>query len=249
MKFAYLFVAAACLAGLFSAPTQAAVVLSSTRAIYPVKEREITVKLTNDDQSQPRVIQAWVDDDDWQGTPDKIEVPFTVTPPVFRMEAGKSQALRIVYTRENYKGRPLANDKESVFWLNVLAVPPTVTSTENTLQFAFRTRIKLFFRPENLAGKPEDAVSALQWRWRADAAKPTLEVRNPSAYHVSFGSIALTAEGQEIHSDDTPMLGPGGVQEIAFKGLRKTLAAGANIRFTTVNDYGSVEEHTAVIQP
>ncbi|WP_211454714.1 fimbrial biogenesis chaperone [Collimonas antrihumi] len=115
---------AVCLTGLLSAPAQADIVFSKTRAIYPMQEREITVTLSNENATAPRLMQAWIDDGDINGAPEQIDVPFTLTPPVFRMEAGKSQALRVVYAREDGKGKALPKDKESVFWLNVLAVPP-----------------------------------------------------------------------------------------------------------------------------
>ena len=46
-------------------------------------------------------------------------MPFTMVPPLFRLDPKKGQMLRIVYTQE-----PLATDKETLFWLNVLEVPP-----------------------------------------------------------------------------------------------------------------------------
>ncbi|MGP4131767.1 fimbria/pilus periplasmic chaperone [Pantoea tagorei] len=111
-----------------------------TRVVYPAAEKEITVRLDNRGD-QPALVQAWIDDGDPNQPVDKINVPFVMLPPVFRMEANKGQTLRIVYT-----GSDLPVDKESIFWLNVLDIPPKDKSriNKNQLQMAIRSRIKLF---------------------------------------------------------------------------------------------------------
>jgi chaperone protein EcpD len=96
----------------------ASVVLAGTRVIYPEKEREVTLKLTNEGTS-PALVQAWVDDGNANATPDEAKSPFTLVPPLFRLDPKKGQTLRIIYLRE-----PLPSDRESLFWLNVLEVPP-----------------------------------------------------------------------------------------------------------------------------
>ncbi|PJI52023.1 molecular chaperone EcpD, partial [Methylobacterium radiotolerans] len=58
-----------------------------------------------------------------------------------------------------HTGEPMPQDKESVFWLNVLEIPPKDKANQNLLQMAFRSRIKLFYRPAGLKGKAEDAPS------------------------------------------------------------------------------------------
>ncbi|KAI5929298.1 Voltage-dependent T-type calcium channel subunit alpha-1H [Manis javanica] len=96
-----------------------------------------------------------------------------------RIEAGKSQTLRIIYS-----GEALPADKESLFWLNVLDVPPKaeMEGDSNNLQFAFRTRVKLMYRPSNLPGNAQEAPAQLQWSAGVDANnQPVLKARNPSA--------------------------------------------------------------------
>jgi chaperone protein EcpD len=96
----------------------ASVVISGTRVVYQAKEREVTVKLSNEGSS-PALVQVWLDTGNPNATPDESDVPFTLTPPLFRLDPKKGQSLRLIYTQE-----PLPQDKESLFWLNVLEVPP-----------------------------------------------------------------------------------------------------------------------------
>lgn len=236
-----------CLAGWFCVPAWADVVIDTTRVIYPASQREVTVKLSNDEKTQPRMMQVWIDDGHVDKTPDQIQVPFQLTPPMFRLDAGKSQALRLMYTHEDYQGKPLPTDKESLFWLNVLSVPPKPANQkgENVLQFAIRSRIKFFFRPEGLAGRPEHAASLLTWKSVSEGNEQALEVHNPSAYHISFSRMVLAVGGKEFPSDAPPMLPPGSTVRYVVKGLNHPPPATAVVHFSAVDDYGSAKDYTA----
>ncbi|WP_266171123.1 fimbria/pilus periplasmic chaperone [Dyella subtropica] len=242
--------AAVCLAGLLIVPARADIVINGTRVIYSAKEREVTVQLTNDEKTDPRLVRAWIDSGDVHEPPDHIDVPFTLTPPMFRLDAGRSQALRIMYIPGSDKARSLPKDKESVFWLNVLAVPPKPADAAdgNILQFAFRTRIKLFFRSEGLVGRPDGAPAQLTWKLVSSGAEPALEVHNPSAYHISFAKVALRVGGKDIQSDAPPMLSPGSTGRYVLKGLTHTPDATAEVHFSAVDDYGGEQTYAAKLQ-
>lgn len=236
-----------CLVGLLTAPARADVALNTTRVIYPAQAREVTVQMTNDEKKDPRLVQAWIDDGQVNKTPDQVQVPFQLTPPMFRLDAGKGQALRIVYTHDAYHGQSLPNDKESLFWLNVLSVPPKPANAEgkNLLQFAIRTRIKLFFRPQGLSGTPEKVPAQLAWKLVTQGTEQALEVHNPSGYHVSFSSITLVVGGKEIKSEAPPMLDPGSTGRYVLKGLTSPPPPGSEVHFSAVDDYGTANAYTA----
>lgn len=237
--------AVACLVHLLAAPVQAGVVLDSTRVIYPAQEREISVPLTNDNKDLPVLVQAWIDDGNEKSTPDQINAPFLLVPPVFRLEPGKGQSLRITYLKD----KPLPTDKESVFWLNVLEVPPKPKVTKgkdsNTLQLAFRTRVKLFFRPKALQEAVKEAPGRLSWRLLREGATPVLQVENPSAYYVSFEKVSLLIDGKEVKSDDPQMVAPGGKQRFVLGEAPLAGEANAEVQFTHIDDYGQIVSHTA----
>ncbi|SEW28544.1 fimbria/pilus periplasmic chaperone [Luteibacter sp. 329MFSha] len=167
--------------------THASVVMNGTRYVYPSDAREITVKVSNVGKL-PALTQAWIDDGDAKSTPESVDVPFNLTPPIARLEAGKSQTLRLAYT-----GSDLPGDRESQFWINILEVPPkpTDSANRNTMQLAIRYRLKLFFRPANLKGSPEAAPATLRWTRDGEG----LSVTNPSAFHVTFNDVAVVAGG------------------------------------------------------
>src|SRR3984957_10005754 len=96
----------------------AAVVVDGTRVVYPAAKREVTINIHNGGDT-PSLVQAWLDAGDAHAKPGESKVPFVLTPPLFRLDPSKSQSLRLVYTHD-----PLPEDRESLFWLNVLDIPP-----------------------------------------------------------------------------------------------------------------------------
>lgn len=224
------------LAWLLAGPAAANVIINGTRVVYPGNEREVTIKLTNNGTS-PALVQSWLDAGNPKVTPDKSDAPFVLTPPVTRIEPNKGQTLRLMFA-----GKPLPQDKESLFWLNVLEVPPSPTgeAAKNYLQLAFRSRIKVFFRPAGLPGRANDAPGQLHWRVvpAAGGQGLALECSNPTPYHVSFSRLGVVSAGQAYVFDKGGMVEPGSRATFALAGLAQAPAAGAEVDFTTINDYG-----------
>lgn len=215
---------------LFGAKTFASVVISGTRVIYPAEAKEVSVKISNAGPS-PVLLQSWIDNGDSNSKPSTIKVPFVLTPPMNRVEAGKGQTLRI-----SYAGGSLPMDKESVFWLNVLEVPAKSQAKidENRLQMAFRSRIKLFYRPAGLEGNANDAAKALTWTSQGNR----LQVTNSTPYHVSL--VSLSVNGKKI---DYEMIAPRSSQSLDLSGISGNKVTG---RF--VNDYGAVNTFDAIVK-
>lgn len=213
----------------------AGVVVNGTRVIYPAQAREVTVQLDNVGDA-PSLVQAWVDAGDQTQTAENSDAPFMLTPPISRVESGRSQALRLVFT-----GADLPADRESVFWLNVLDVPPSPQAggeEQNYLQVAFRSRIKLFYRPKGLLGTANDAPQALRWQYRDGQ----LRVSNATAYHVTLAEVyALDAAAERVLERQGRMVGPH--QNLQFDSSEKV----ERVRFISINDYGGRVEHTASV--
>nr|WP_300310319.1 fimbria/pilus periplasmic chaperone [Halomonas sp.] len=224
-----------CAVLLLPAMAQAAIQVQGTRFVYPAGEREITVNLNNTG-NQPSLVQVWLDSGNPDSQPGAENLPFALLPPVTRVEARQGQALRIAYV-----GSGLPQDRESVFWLNVLDIPPEASSQkgQNILQFAFRSRFKLFFRPDGLQGQPEDAAKAVSWSLVPMSGGYALKATNRSAYHVSFSQVALNTGGQRYVADASDgMVAPGASQEFLLKGMT-TPAARGSVEAQWINDFGA----------
>lgn len=218
---------------LFSAHATASVTVSGTRVIYNSAEKEISVRLTNNGK-KPVLVQSWIDSGDENATPDRIDVPFTLTPPINRVNGGKGQTLRIGYTGS----RPLPADRESVYWLNVMEIPSVNETETNRLQIALRTRIKLFYRPVALADREKASEAAEKVVW--SGSNGVLQARNDSPYFVSLASVTVSAQGK-THSVDGKMIPPMG--QISFSDNKlPALTQGAVIRYEYINDWGAVRQ-------
>lgn len=132
-------------------PSDANIVINTTRVIYPAGNKEVSVQLLNTGD-QPSLVQSWIDDGDPNSTPETAKVPFLLTPPVVKIDGNNGQQLRIKHTSSN-----LPTDRESLFYLNVLDIPPVAENIadKNVMQIAIRTRIKFFYRPEKLSISPK----------------------------------------------------------------------------------------------
>lgn len=234
--------AALCLAAPLA---HASVVITGTRVIFNAAQGEATVRLTNDN-SRPALVEAWIDDGDINSTPDSAHTPFLITPPLFRMDPNKDQSLRILFVQG---AKPLPGDRESVFWLNVLEIPPKPSDPEysgkNYLQFAIRSRIKFFYRPAKLPGDPLAAPDRLSFKALAGQGS-ALEIHNPTPYYITISSLSLGVNPKPIEGAEG-MVAPFGDLRLPLKGTAQAPAAGTPIVFTTINDYGAADTHKGAV--
>lgn len=216
---------------IFSSLSYANVVIDTTRVIYPSNRNEVSVSISNDKEI-PFLVQSWIDDGDIKSNPSEITTPFVLTPPINRIDGKKSQRLRIFYN-----GEGLDNDRESVFWLNVLAVPAKNKDTENYLQLAYRTRIKLFFRPEGLSGNPNLAFEQLTWV--RDGSE--LKVSNPTPYFISISDAYLVSDGN-VYTANADMLSPYSSANFSFPEIKESDRLKGKLTAKVIDDFGAFRE-------
>lgn len=228
----YFLVIGAMFLGLVAHAAQAAIVVQGTRVVFPEKSREVTVKINNT-SADPVLVQSWVDDGQANVAPEELKVPFVVAPAVSRVDPQSAAVLRISALRPN-----LPKDRESLFWLNVLETPPRSPTDETVLQFTFRTRIKLFFRPASLPSHADQAGEKLIWKRvrHAKGQTPSIEVSNPTPYYVSFGQVDVRV-GHAPVSADVGMVAPFAKTLFTLAG---PLPQGTKtfVQYEVINDFG-----------
>jgi len=235
-------IATAFCASIPAEPALAGVVVHGTRFVYPADRREVTVELRNEGDT-PSLVQAWIDNDDANADAATGTIPFSLTPAIFRLDPQNGQSLRILYT-----GRPLASDRETVFWLNVLDIPPKASPNPNApnhLAFAFRHRMKLFFRPAHLPGNVGEAAASVTWIMERNSAGARLIAINPTPYHVSLTRLDLSGSSGTISA--TPaMLVP--LATTTFPLASAVDPRSARVRFDYIDDYGGAHTGDAVVR-
>lgn len=205
-------------------PAQAGVVVGGTRLIYDGNKKEASLSVSNPD-SQPYLVQSWTET--VSGGAEKA--PFVVTPPLFRLGDGQTNVLRIVRAGGN-----LPSDKESLYWLNIKAIPSAEKDLhQNTLQIAVKTRIKLIYRPQGLKSVPEELTDQLRWQRSGNL----LQVNNPTPFYMNFMEIRVG--GNKLK--DVTYVAPGATARFA-------LPAGVNsdkVSWKIISDYGGIgAEHS-----
>ena len=225
----------------FAANSQANIVINGTRVIYNAEENEATIRLSNV-SSTPSLVEVWLDSGDMKSTPETGKSPFIATPPIFRVEPNKAQTVRIIYTHD-----PLPQDKESVFWVNILDVPPMPVTKDaedaNYMQLAIRSRIKLFYRPKNLPGSAVEAASGVHWQLVQKEDSVVLRATNDAVFSVSTDSATLSI-GEKNYAAVTEMIPAAASKEFLVKEFKKIPSEPIQLNYTTVNDFGSAIQHT-----
>lgn len=197
----------------------AAVALGATRVIYPANQKQVLLPVTNNDPASVYLIQSWI-----ENAGDQKDTQFVITPPLFSMQGKKENTLRII----NATNHQLPGDRESLFWVNVKAIPAMEKDqkNENTLQLAIISRIKMFYRPTHLAMAPEEAPAMLRFR----RSGSILTLINPTPYFI-------TVTNMKAGNSNLPntMVPPKGEVSVDIPH-----AVTGDISFQTINDYGAL---------
>lgn len=206
---------------MMSLPAKAAggIALGATRVIYPADAKQTSLSITNSNTQERYLINAWIENNNGQK-----EKTFVVTPPLFVSEPNSENTLRIIYA-----GQALPADRESLFWMNVKAIPSVNKDSangKNVLQLAILSRIKLFVRPANLPSQPEAALDQLKFA----RSGSQLTVTNPSPYYITLVNIQMAGKKLE-----NLMVAPKCSGQVAIPG-----GAGGKLSWQSVNDYGAI---------
>lgn len=205
---------------LITVNSYAGVVIEGTRLVYPADKKETSMTVNNPDPGA-YLIQSWIENSG------KEKAPFVVTPPLFRLESGKSNVLRVVRA-----GSQFPQDRESLYWLNIKAIP-SVEKKEgaNVLHIAVKSRMKLIYRPVALKNVDWAEVNK-QLAWRGTGKR--IQVNNPTPYVISFRTI--TVNGKDLAKVGFVM---------PFSAAEFDLPSGqtkGKVTWRVINDYGGAED-------
>ncbi|WP_429092782.1 fimbria/pilus periplasmic chaperone [Aeromonas veronii] len=212
--------------GLSTCTANAAITLDRTRVIFPGGSNVISLKIDNNNKELPYLAQSWLED----ANGNKVNSPFTVLPPIQRVEPNTSNMLQV---RALPAVNSLPQDKESLFYLSVREVPPKSEKT-NVLQLALQTTVKFFYRPQALI-VPSDANQApWQEQLTLHPEGDGYRLDNPTPYYVTVVEAATGAKGTPVDNFEVLMLAPKSSSKLNVTNK----ALGTTPRFTYIDDYG-----------
>lgn len=195
--------------------------LGATRLIYLAGKKEASIPIMTTGDAGPYLLQTWVSNMDKT----THNIPFITTPPLFKIGRDDEQTVRVVDV-----GSQLPQDRESVFLLNVRAVPAVKKEANpERLIIATQNIIKLIYRPSALNSK--DAGEAFN-KLTISFAEGGIRVSNPTPYAVTLAN--MTVNSQQIDR-------PGVVMPFAELTIPlRHVPLHAKVTFSTINDFGGL---------
>ncbi|NNH27085.1 fimbrial biogenesis chaperone [Acinetobacter terrestris] len=209
----------------FATSSHAAVQAMASRVIYNSENKAATLSLKNN-STKPYIVQTWLEPGEDKTAPAKVA--FIVTPPLIKIESQKESILRFIYS-----GSGLPTDRESQVWINIQEIPPK-PENENTLQLAVRSKIKLFYRPQQIEADLPAAVKKLQWY----VENGTLKLKNNSPLFITIGDLKLGNNSASIRNMNQDMVPPYQTIDV----LANVSKDVKSIQYTYINDYGGNTE-------
>lgn len=216
-----------------SSSIYAGVMVSNTRVIYPENQKSVNVQLINPIET-PALVQFWIDDGNPKEIPNADKIPFIITPPLTRIDEKTGQTIRVI-AKPNLL---LPKDRESLYWFNMLDVAPTnkADSDKNLLQFSVRSRLKLFYRPNELKMSQTDAFKSVKFKL-LNENHSDIEVENPTPYYITFNNfIFKNRDGSVLKYNSDIMLAPNTHKIIPNFKANKNIE---NVTYFVINDIGA----------
>jgi len=219
-----------CLSAALCNPASASGGLSfgATRVVYPAGAQQTTFSVRNNSTDSTYLMQSWVETADGKKTSD-----FIVTPPLYTSGPGNENTLRIVSV-----GAPHAQGRESLYYLNVKAVPSADRSATDkgraSLMVASVMRIKLFVRPDGLQPARDKAADALEFSRQGGR----LGIHNPTPYWLTLTGMKA---GDKALND--VMVPPDASASVPLPA-----GAGSTVTWQSVNDYGGTDNGRSTVR-
>ena len=108
------------------------------------------------------------------------------------------------------------------------------------MQLAFRSRLKIFYRPVGLAGRANLSSHSLECGFESE--NRVMSCTNPTPYHISVVKLELAHESGETDPVEKGLMFlPFATHDFEI-GFKKDVRQGTKAVFTSINDFGGAVE-------
>ena len=203
---------------LFSSAAFSGVEIGGTRLIYNGGSSQAAISVNNPD-AKPYLIQSWVSKSE---SGDDNDSAFTTTPPLFKLNPNSQNSVRVMLTNS-----ALPTDRESIYWLNIKAIPTSSPDAKNELLIAVKSKMKLIYRPAGLKGDAIQAYQNLTFKSQGNA----VNVHNPTPYAVSLYDLKIN--GKQLKKPPT-------ILPFQTVSVAQAATAGNQVTWRAINDFGGI---------
>ena len=202
--------------------------LEKTRLIIKEADKEETVNIKNVDAA-PVLLQIWVDTGNMQEDVSTTKTPFLITQPMVSLGGRQSHQIRVLVIDAS----ELPTDRESIFWLNILELKEKAKEEQSDkVNIAFRTRIKLFYRPTAISPFTIENTDKQLTFTLLDAN--TLKIENPTPLYKTFLHAEKENNNKSIINGED-MISP---FSSTTWNINKQVNVGDKINYSVINESG-----------
>lgn len=201
---------------------QGGISLNQTRVIFSSEDLAQTVAVKNNSS------RSWLIHSRILSEAENDDAPFIVTPPLFPLKGNSSQQLRILL-----KQASLPADRESLFYLSVIAMPSHEGPVPDAgkLSVGVRFVLKLFYRPVGLQLARNDAACHLI----VSAQGGELRIVNPTPYFQTLSVLKVNDHVMAIPAQKSMIAPYDSLALPVERPLRRAI-------WQTITDYGTHSE-------
>lgn len=223
--------------GLFCNIANAALVINGTRIIFSGNEKLVNIENTGKDTV---LAQIWIESYKDPVTQVEIvnpEIPFVLTPQIFRVNPKEEQTVRVLTANNN-----LAKDRESLFVFSLLEIP-TVSKEKtnaNNIQIAINTKIKFIYRPVNVKSidSLKDEEVRKQISIKLDKVGGKIVVNNTTANYISISDLKFINGNNYSSGPELKLVAPFTSETMLIDKNKKLINQADKLELIYVNDYG-----------
>ncbi|EFD0973712.1 TPA: molecular chaperone [Escherichia coli] len=194
--------------------------LDVTRVIFNSSKQSVSLRANNTSGKDIWLLRSWITG--YYNEDNKS--PFFITPPIIRMNENESIQLRINKLSDI---ESLPTDRESVFSINVMGIPPEDKSNSGgSIKIAINTKIKLFYRPESINDKQR--ILNIHNEIKLKKINDKIEIENPTPYFVTLDKIKVN---NKLIKDGDYMISP-------FSKIKIDAKSAHVFTYQIINDFG-----------
>lgn len=198
----------------------ASIEINKDKFIFIESKNQEIIEIKNN-STNDYFIQSWISHYDESN---ETELPFMITPPLFKIEKDENYSLKIFKTDEIEK-----KDRETLYRINIKRIPLLSNSDENKnlLHISMNSVYNLIYRPVSIERDAKDAYKRIEFLKNKNNE---FIVNNPTPYFITL--LNVNSEGVVLIEKSKT------IPPFKKHNTKKTIKKDGLIKWKTIDQYG-----------